>query len=71
LSFDHGRDDYVELGLQTGTDEPQLVGRIRRTRGSHTIDEEQPVKPGALPQDLGEEDVLEFLVRALEPWLER
>jgi hypothetical protein len=71
LSFDRGRDDYVELGLQTGSDEPQLVGRIRRTRGSRTIDEEQIVKPGAPPQDLNEEDVLEFLVRALEPWLER
>jgi hypothetical protein len=71
LSFDHGRDDYIELGLQTGTDEPQLVGRIRRTRGSRTIDEELPVKPGTAPQDLSEEDVLEFLVRALEPWLER
>ena len=71
LSLDRGRDDFVELGLRTDTDEPQVIGHIRRTRGSHTIDEERPVKPGASPQDLTEEDLLEFLARALEPWLER
>jgi len=71
LSSDRGRDDFVELELQTETDQPQVIGRIRRTRGSRTIDEEQLVKPGTLPQDLSEEDVLEFLARALEPWLER
>jgi len=71
LSLDRGRDDFVELALQTDEDQPQVIGRIRRTRGSRTIDEEHPVKPGASPQDLREEDVLEFLARALEPWLER
>jgi hypothetical protein len=48
-----------------------VVGRIRRTRGSRTIDEELPVGQGAGPQDVTEEDVLEFLAGALEPWLER
>ena len=36
-----------------------------------TIDEERPVKAGASPSELTEDDVLEFLVRAVEPWLER
>jgi len=71
LSSDHGRDDFVELALQSDADAAHVVGRIRRTRGSRTLDEEQPVKPGALPQELTDEDVLEFLVQALEPWLER
>ena len=30
-----------------------------------------PVKAGTAIEDLTDEDVLEFLVRALEPWLER
>ena len=71
LSSDRGRDDFVELALQTDTDEPQVIGRIRRTRGSRTIDEERPVKAGSPPQNLSKEDVLKFLARALEPWLER
>jgi hypothetical protein len=29
------------------------------------------VKPGAAPQDVSEDDLLEYLARALEPWLER
>jgi len=71
LSSDRGRDDFVELALHVEGDQPQVIGRIRRTRGSRTLDEERPMKPGAPPQDLTEEDVLEFLVHALEPWLER
>ena len=71
LSSDYGRDDFIELALDTNAEVPQIVGRIRRTRGSRTIDEEQPIKPGAAPQDVSESDVLEFLARALEPWLER
>jgi hypothetical protein len=71
VSLDAGRDDYVDFALNAETDEPYVVGRIRRTRGSRTIDEERPVKPGAGPDRVSEDDLLEFLVRALEPWLER
>jgi len=71
VSLDAGRDDYVDLALNAETDEPYVVGRIRRTRGSRTIDEERPVKPGAGPDSVSEDDLLEFLARALEPWLER
>jgi hypothetical protein len=71
ISLDQGRDDFIELALRTDTDQPHVVGRIRRTRGSRTLDEERPVKAGAAPQDVTEDDLLEFLARALEPWLER
>lgn len=71
VSLDQGRDDYIELELNTETDQPYVVGRIRRTRGSRTIDEERPVKPGTGPDNVSEDDLLEFFVRELEPWLER
>jgi hypothetical protein len=71
VSLDAGRDDYVELALNAETDPPHVTGRVRRTRGSRTIDEERPVKPGAGPDAVSEEDLLEFLLGALEPWLER
>jgi hypothetical protein len=71
VSLDQGRDDFIEVALNTDADQPHVVGRIRRTRGSRTLDEERPVKPGVAPQDVSEDDLLEFLALALEPWLER
>jgi len=71
VSLDQGRDDFIELALSTDTDQPSIVGRVRRTRGSRTLDDERAVKPGAAPQDVSENDLVEFLALALEPWLER
>jgi hypothetical protein len=71
VSLDQGRDDFIELALRTDVDQPHVVGRIRRTRGSRTLDEERPVKAGAPPQDVSEAELLEFFARALEPWLEK
>lgn len=71
LASDRGRDDYIEFALDGGTDPPQPVGRISHTRGSRTLSEERPIKTGASPDSLSEEDVLAFLLDALEPWLER
>jgi hypothetical protein len=71
LASDRGRDDYVEFALDDDGDKPIVVGRIRRTRGSRTLEDERPIRPGAAPHDLTDADVLAFLVDALEPWLER
>jgi hypothetical protein len=71
LASDRTRDDFIELALDTSGDRPQVVGRISHARGSRTLDEERPVKPGAAPDAITEDDVLEFLLTALEPWLER
>jgi ribosomal protein S8 len=71
LASDRGRDDYVEFELDGGGAKPTVIGRIRQTRGSRTIEDERPVKAGAALQELTEEDVLAFLVDALEPWLDR
>jgi hypothetical protein len=71
LASDRGRDDYIELALDDSGDKPIVVGRIRRTRGSRTLEDERPIKPGTSPQDLTDADLLSFLVEALEPWLER
>ena len=71
LASDRTRDDYVEFALDGSGDQPVVVGRIRHTRGSRTLEDERPIKPGAAPEDLSAADVLAFLVNALEPWLER
>jgi hypothetical protein len=71
LISDHGRDDYIEIALDTAADPPEVIGRTSYSRGSRTVTEEQPVKRGASPQAITEEEFLEFIVAALEPWFER
>ena len=71
LAADRGRDDFIELSLDTESDRPQVIGRISRSRGSRTLAEERPIKPGVPPDALTEEEVLDFLVWGLAPWLER
>jgi len=71
LTYDRGRDDFVEFALDTSGDRPQVIGHISQSRGSRRLDEERPVKPDASPAALTEEDVLEFVMQALERWLGR
>jgi hypothetical protein len=71
LASDRGRDDFVELALDTSGDRPEVMARVSQQRGSRTVDEEMPVKRGASPEEISEDDFLEFLLQALEPWLER
>ena len=71
LASDRGRDDYIELTLDTSGDAPEVIARISRTRGSRTLEEERPLKQGSLPSSITEDDVLEFLLDVLAPWLER
>jgi len=71
LSYDHGRDDFIELALDTSGERPQVVGRVSRSRGSRRIDDERPITANASPAELTEDDVLEFVMQALGPWLGR
>jgi len=71
LAADRGRDDYVEFALDTTGDQPQVIGRVSQARGSRTLESEVPVKAGAGPDAISDDDVLEFYVRVLAPWLER
>lgn len=71
LASDRSRDDFIELSLDTSGDVPEVVGRISRVRGSRTVDEERRLKPGSPPDAITEDDVLQFFLDALAPWLER
>jgi hypothetical protein len=71
LASDHGRDDFVDVALDTSGDRPQVIGRISQSRGSRRLEEERPVKAGTAPDALSEDDILEFIVLALERWLAR
>lgn len=71
LASDKGRDDYIELMIDSTVDPPQVTGLVTYGRGSRTISEEHPLKAGATPEAITQDDVLDFLLKALEPWLER
>ena len=71
LASDRGRDDFVEFALDTSGDRPQVIGRISLGRGSRRLEEERPVKPDTPPDALSEDDVLDFVMQALERWLAR
>jgi hypothetical protein len=71
LAYDNARDDFVDFQLDSSGEQPEVIARVSYSRGSRTLDEERPVKRGASPDALTEDDVLDFLVAALEPWLER
>jgi hypothetical protein len=71
LASDRSRADFIELSLDTTGEAPAVMARISFARGSHTRDEERVVKPGVPVDQISEEDVLEFFLDALEPWLEK
>lgn len=71
LASDRGRDDFIDLTLDTTGDRPEVIARVSQRRGSRTLDEEMPVKRGARPDEISEDEFLDFLLGALEPWFER
>ena len=71
LASDRNRHDFIELALERGAADLQVVGHISHARGSRTVAETVPLKDGFGPDALTDDDVLSFLLRALRPWLER
>lgn len=68
LMSDRSADDYIELTLDADENPPQVIGEISRTRGSRVIDAERAV--GA-PAEITEEQLLDFLLKELEAFVER
>jgi hypothetical protein len=68
LMSDRSADDFIELFLDTTSGDPRVVGRTRRSRGSRVLESEEGLGP---PGVLSEEDVLAFLLKALEGFVER
>lgn len=71
LVYHRGRDDFIQFLLDKSGERPQVIGHVRQSRGSNRLDEELPIKADASPAELREEDVLEFVMQAVEPWLGR
>jgi hypothetical protein len=70
LMSDRSGEDYIELALDTSGDAPRVLGRVGRSRGRRVINDERVVASGA-PESITEEDVLAFVLKVLEPFVER
>ena len=68
LMSDRAASDYIELTLDTSDGLPRVTGQVSRACGRRVIDAERTI--GA-PDTLTEEELLEFLLKELEPFVER
>jgi hypothetical protein len=68
LMSDRSSSDYIELTLDTSENPPSVVGRVSRTRGQRVLDAEHAV---GTPETLTEDQLLEFLLKELEAFVER
>ena len=70
LMSDRSPEDYIEVSLDTSGEQPIVMGHVSRTRGRRVIESEHPVAQKPVGE-LTEEDVLEFLLKEIEPFVER
>jgi len=68
LMSDKSADDYIEIALDTSDVEPRVMAHISRSRGRRVVDEERTI---GKPDTLTEEDLLAFLLKELEQFVER
>jgi hypothetical protein len=71
LASERSHEEFIELVLDDSTDRPAVMGRTSRGRGRRMISAERPVRDGAAIADLSEEDVLNFLLQEIPPFIER
>jgi hypothetical protein len=71
LASERSPDDFIELTLETGEDPPFVLGRTSAGRGRRAVTRERPVRDGASPDQLTDEDVIAFVLSEVVPLLER
>ena len=71
LASERSTDDFIELALDTTQDPPVVVGTVSHGRGRRRVTSERPVRDGVGVADLTDEDVLEFVLSEIGPFVER
>jgi hypothetical protein len=70
LMSDRSTDDYIELALDSTGPDPLVMGHTSRGRGRRVVESERVVGSGK-PDELTEDDVLTFIAKELEPFVEK
>ena len=68
LMSDRAAEDFIEVTLDTSDDPPRVMGQTSHNRGRRVIDSERAI---GTPDAMTEEDLLEFLLKELEAFVER
>ncbi len=71
LVSDRSERDYIDLALDTSDRRPQVVIHASRSRGRRVTESEAPIGSGGPVRDLTEDDVLDAVMKELEPLVER
>ena len=71
LASEAASDDYIEVALDTLRDPPALVGRTSRGWGRRVMVNEAILREDAAIRSLTPEDLLEFTLARLGPFVER
>jgi hypothetical protein len=71
LMSERSADDFLELVLDTTGETPSVMGRTSRAWANRTLVSENALNPTVPIRDLSEYDVLSFLLKALEPFVEK
>ena len=67
---DKSSEDYLELTLDSSGDEPMVMGKSSRSRGRRVVESERAIAEQTVAH-LTEEHVLQYLLKELEPFVER
>ena len=70
LMSDKSAEDYIELSLDTSGEEPMVLGTSKRARGRRVVESERAIAEVSVAQ-LTEEPLVEYLLKELEPFVER
>jgi hypothetical protein len=70
LMSDKSAEDYIEISLDLTGDQPVVVGHVSRTRGRRVIESERPIATKPV-SELTEEDLLEYMLKEIGPFVER
>jgi len=70
LMSDKASEDYIELSLDTSADQPMVMGRSSHARGRRVIENERAIAEQTVA-NLTEDHVLNYLLKELEPVVER
>ena len=68
LMSDRVSEDFIDVSLDVSGDTPQVVGHVSRSRGRRVVETERNI--GA-PATLTEGELLDFLARELEAFVDR
>jgi hypothetical protein len=70
LMSERSSEDYIEMALDTTGDRPEVIAHVSRTRGRRVIESEKPVSDQPIDA-ITAEALLAFLLREIEPFVER